>query len=125
MLVRLEEKYKDFYTVSDLERAKAIIKYERDDENTARDWAEYAVREALKRSGEFFCEILKATAHTAKNCRIWNKYSEDSQDMDVWIDAIARTSNGFIEVGAYLSDIWETGAVDYQHNMRYVNYREV
>ena len=125
MLVRLEEKYKDFYTISDLERARAVIKMMREDEEVVAGYAEYAVNEALKGRDDYLRRILKATAHTARNCRAWNAYDENSQDMDVWIDAIAETSYGFIKVGAYLSDIWQTGTIPYSQYMYVQYYKEV
>ena len=125
MLVRLEEKYKDFYTIRDLERARAVIKMMREDEEVVAGYAEYAVNEALKGRGDYLRRILKATAHTARNRRAWNAYDENSQDMDVWVDAIAETSYGFIKVGAYLSDIWQTGAIPYSQYMYVQYYKEV
>lgn len=122
MKVTLEKRYKDYYTISDLERAKAIIKQEREDDGeTAKGWAEYAVREALKGTDDYLDRVIEADARTAKNCRAWNAYGDDSMDMDVYISATAKTSRGFIEVSAYLSDIWETGVKDYRQYM-YVNY---
>lgn len=121
MKVTLEKNYKDWYTVSDLERAKEVIRMEKDDEETAAGWAQYAVNEAMKDMSDSFEEILKATARTAKNNRAWNAYGENTWNMDVWIEAIAQTTWGFLKVGAYLSDIWESGATDYRDKM-YVKY---
>ena len=121
MLVKLQERYKDFYTVSDLERARAVIRMMREDEEVVAGYAEYAVHEALKGKDDFLRRILKATAHTAKNRRVWDAYDNGSEDMDVWIDAIAETAFGFIKVGAYLSDIWQAGAVPFVQYM-YVHY---
>lgn len=122
MKVKLEKRYKEFYTINDLERAKEIIKQEKeDDDETAKGWAEYAINEALKGTWDYCMEILKAEAHTAKNCRVWNAYNDHSGDMDVVIEATAETQRGFIKVVAYLSDIWQTGANDYRNDM-YVRY---
>lgn len=125
MLVKLEERYKEFYTINDLERARAIIKQEREDEMTCAQYAEYAGNEILKGGRDFLRQILKATARTAKNCRVWNAYDSDSEDMDIWIDAIAETSYGFIKFGAYLTDIWQAGAVDFKDKMYVRYYKEV
>lgn len=125
MLVKLEERYKEFYTLCDLERAKAIIKMEKEDTETARGWASYAVDEALRGTDDYSREVIQATAHTAQNCRAWDEYGEGSAHMDVWIDAIARTQKGFVEVGAYLSDIWQSGAVRYKEHMYIRYFREV
>lgn len=121
MKVKLENDYKRFYTLEDIEHAKAVIASEKDDEETAKGWAEYAINEALSDRYDCIVEILKADARTAKNCRIWNAYGDDTGNMDVWIEATAETHKGFIKVGAYLSDIWQTGAVDYEDHM-YVRY---
>ena len=125
MRVKLEKNYKDHYTISDLERAKAIIALEKEDEMTIKEWTEYAVREALKGKDDYFVEILKAEARTAKNCRAWNLYNEESQDMDIWLKATAETDKGFIKIGAYLSDIWQTGAIDYTDKMFIQYFKEV
>lgn len=117
MKVMLQKNYKDIYTVNDLERAKRVIQYEREDEFSAKDWAEYAVREALRDTGDYLQEVLKAEAHTSRNCKAWNCYDEDSQDMDVWLEVIAKTAYGFVECGAYLSDVWQTGAIPYKDGM--------
>lgn len=124
MLVRLQENYKDIYTVSDLERARAVIKMMREDESVVAEYAEMAVNEALDCTGDYLRRILKATASTARNCRVWNAYDNESADMDVWVDAIAETSYGFIKVGAYLSDIWQKGAIPFSQHMWVVYYKE-
>ena len=113
--------YKDYFTLSDLDRAKEVIAYEKDyDCETAKTWAECAINEA-----HFGCieKIFEASAEIAKNCRAWNAYTDNSGDMDVWITATAKTSEGFIEIGAYLTDIWQTGAVEYRHHMYVKTYK--
>ncbi len=123
MKVKLEENYKSIYTLENLEQAKAVIAWEKsEDEETAVGWAEYAVNEALKGRSDFLREIIKVEAHTAKNCRTWNAFGEDTGQMDIWIECIAKTADGFIEVGAYLTDIWQTGAVPYKHHEYIVYY---
>ena len=125
MKVTLEKNYKDFYTISDLERAKMVIKYEKEnDDMTPAGWAEYAVNEALKDTHDFMREILKATARTARNRRAWNAYGDETENMDVWIEAVARTAYGFIEVHAYLTDIWQTGATPYRQHIYLEYYTE-
>ena len=122
--VQLENGYKDYYSIADVERAKAVIKYEKDnDTETAKGWAEMAVIEALKTidGRDWHMETLKAEAHTSRNRNAWNVYGEDTQQMDVWIDATARTGKGFIMVGAYLSDIWQIGAEEITDRM-YIRY---
>lgn len=118
MKVKHNADYRKDFTLEDLDRSKQIIAFERDeDDETVKGWAIYAVREALKETTDTVSRVIEASAETAKNRRAWNEYFEGSEDMDVWISATARTECGFIEIGAYLSDIWQTGAKRYKHHM--------
>ena len=125
MKVTIERGYKDFYTLTDLESAKAIIKAEKEDEWTAKDAAEYAVKEALSGTDDYLDKVIEATARTAKNSRIHDAHGEGTGMMDVWIEATARTRKGYVEVGAYLSDIWQTGGTPYKHQMFIRTFWEV
>ena len=117
MKVTLQKDYRGLYTLDDVERAKMVIAYEKEnDTETVKSWAEYAVREALKETGLYLRDVLTATASTAMNCRVWDAYG-NTADMDVWIEATAETSGGFVKVGAYLTDIWQTGAITYKQHM--------
>lgn len=116
MKVKMESGYRELYTVADVERAKAVIAAEKADEETAAGYAEYAVREALRDTGDYAREIVKAEAHTAKNYRAWDAYDTNTGNMDILVDAIAETAQGFIKVSAYLTDIWQTGAVEYRQH---------
>lgn len=127
MKVTLEKDYRKYYTLDDLDRARKVIAAEKEDESTVKEWAEMAIREALKNDDgihdDYIVEIFKAEAHTAKNHRVWNAYGycdpeeANTQDMDVWIKFAAETTKGFIRGGAYLSDIWQTGGTDYRQHM--------
>lgn len=120
MKVTLEKDYRKYYTLEDLDRAKAVIAAEKEDEMSAKDWAVYAVGEALRNKDGSLWEILKAEATTAKNCRVWGAYTDDSADMDVYIKFLAETSEGFIEGGAYLTDIWQSEAETRYKNHMYI-----
>ncbi len=124
MKVVLPKEYKRLFTVEEYEIGKDIIKYERENDiNTEKDWAEYAVREALKDSKSWLEDILLAKAEVYNNRRIeWDRYFEGSHDLDVYISATARISDGYLEIGAYLSDIWKTGVEEYKDNMFIAKY---
>lgn len=128
MKVRLEKNYRKQYTLEQVDQARAVIQFEREnDDFTIIQWAEMAALEAAKRSGVCVTDwmdgwILKADAITARNGRAWDLYGDGTGDMDVWIDAVVRTGEGFLEVGAYLSDIWQTGATDYSQYMYIKRY---
>lgn len=130
MKVKMDRNYRKYYTLEQVDQAKAVIAWEKEDEETAAGWARYAVNEALKGTGVSAADwmdgwILKADATTARNGRAWNQYGEGTGDMDIWIDAVVRTGEGFLEVGAYLSDIWLTGATDYRQHMYIKRYATV
>lgn len=125
MKVTLEKEYRSRYTLEDIDAAKIVIAAEKDDGEKPAGWLEYAVNEYLKNKNDYLVRIIEAKAETARNCRAWNLYGTgESKDMDVWISGIAKTADGFLEIGAYLSDIWQTGAVDYRHHMYATYYTE-
>lgn len=125
MKVRLEDGYKDRYTISELEVAKRVIREVAGDETTAKEWAEYAAREVVRGTTDWVLEVLKASAQTAKNSRAWDVHFEGSGHMDVWVEGLARTCECIIEFGAYLSDIWQSGAEPYRDHMYIRIYKEV
>ena len=125
MKVKMQDDYRTVYTLEQVEQAKAVIRAEKEDDETPKGWATYAVLEVLKGKTATFLEILKVEAHTARNCRIWNQYGDNTGDMDVWIKAVAETTEGFVKVGAYLSDIWQSGAVDYRNHMYIQIYKKI
>lgn len=86
-----------------------------EDSSKPSEVAEMAIREIMKGTNDWlpvWKPILKAEARVALNCRIQDLYFEGSEDYDVWVEATARTAYGFIEIGAYLSDIWQVGALE-------------
>ena len=118
MKVKLEDNYRKIYTLEEYDMAKAVIAAEKDDEMSAKDWAESAVREALRNEDVYLEEVLKAEARTSRNYRIdTDRYGDGTGTMDVWISFVAETTVGFVKGGAYLSDIWDTGAVEYKQHM--------
>lgn len=126
MKVRLQDDYRKLYTLEDMDRAMAVIEAEKDDLLKPADWLKMAVNEALKETGFNQCErVIEASAHTAGNRRVWNAYTDNSGNMDVWITGTAKTLDGYIEIGAYLSDIWQTGGTDYRQHIFSVRYARV
>lgn len=125
MKVRLEKDYRKLYTLEELDMAKAVIANEKEyDEESPKEWAEYAAREALKGEEDYLIEVLSAEATTAKNRRnTWDRFCEGSGQMDVYIRFLAETTKGFIKGGAYLSDIWQSGGTEYKQHM-YIRYAE-
>jgi len=50
--------------------------------------------------------LFKASAEICGNGRIMDAFGPCSMSFDVWIEATAETSFGFVKIGAYLTDIW-------------------
>lgn len=118
MKVKMEKDYKTWYSVAEAEAAKMVIKAEKeDDDNKASDWAEYAAKEWMGDQAWALVQILSAEATTRLNMRAWDAWGEGSMDVDVWITFTAQTNNGFLQGGAYLSDIWQSGSTPYKHHM--------
>ena len=127
MKVTLEKNYRKYYTLEDLDRARKVIAAEKETDYTPKEYAEMAIREALKNddgiADDWIVEIFKAEAHTAKNHRVWNAYGycdpeeANTQDMDVWIEFAAELEHGYIKGGAYLTDIWQTGGTRYKQHI--------
>ena len=66
MKVKLDKDYRSIYTLEEYDMAKTVIAAEKDDEMSTKDWAEYAVREALRNEDGYLVEVLKAEARTAR-----------------------------------------------------------
>lgn len=116
MKVALPKDYRKLYTLEELDIARSIIRDMKEDESTPAEYITYAINHWMSNTGNggYIKDVYKATAEIAKNHRAWNAYSEESQGMDIWIQAVAETEEGFLRIEAYLTDIWSLSAdVDY------------
>lgn len=124
MKIGYSKDYKRVFTLADMENAKrfeAAHKTASDDGKIDFKWEiEAAINEAI--GNEIIVKVFEYKAEFAKNCRAWNIY-KDTQDMDVWLTATAKTTAGFIEIGAYLSDTWKIGGEEVKHHFYIVNYK--
>ena len=104
MNVKLTEIGKKIISVSELPEAKKIIQEMKEDSGI-KEYAQIAANVAVENLGKI--EILKTTAEITKNQRVYNYYSENSGNIDIWITVYALNRySGFYVIGAYLSDIW-------------------
>ena len=99
---------KKYVTVAEMPVVRRIIEdFRENDANTPTDYAEYAARAITHNT----VRILEAKAEICKNDRAWNRFSDDSEHLDVWITFTAAVGlgslDGFIIGGACLSDIWD------------------
>lgn len=83
MKVKLEKNYKDFYTVSDYESAKAVIESMKEDTTKPTEYLETAGREWCRVNGfSFFGVIGDAVAETELGAE-YNAICENSGRVDV------------------------------------------
>ena len=106
MKVKFTEKQKRFITVAQLPIVKEIIADMKEDTGL-KDYAMSA--DACASDGEATgAEILSVEAEIAKNCKAWDRYSDESEDLDIWLTVKAyHFYAGFYVIGCYLSDIWD------------------
>lgn len=126
MKVRMKDDYRSVFTLRQVDIARAIIRDLKSDTSTPSNYAQSAVVDFFENNkyGDYFREVLVASATVSRNHRAWDVYFEGSEDMDVWIDATVRTGNGFLIIGAYLSDIWMISPDESRAYTYYTRYFE-
>lgn len=121
MKVNFTAEQKRIITVAELPAAKEVISLLKDDTGL-KDYAAIAARIATRDGAN---EILKAEAEIAKNHRIYNRYSEESGNLDIWLTVYAFNDfKGFYKIGAYLSDIWEVASENAEEIRSHMYIRE-
>ena len=92
-------------TVAEMPMAKELIKNMREDNN----FDQYALSAARVASGDndnFV--IFNQTATIAKNERVQDYYSDNSGNLDIWLEFLAFSFfSGCFLVGVYLSDVYQ------------------
>lgn len=107
MKVTLLKEDKKLITLVDAQIVRQIITDMKEDINTAEEYAKTAVR-AVYDYDAYSIDVLKASAKISTNYRAWNIFTENSGNLDIWINATACVNDDeFIMIGAYLSDIWQ------------------
>ncbi len=121
MKVKFTENSKRIIAISEAPAAQKIVEELKED-NCIKEYGQMAAHVASGSNGEF--EILKAEAEISKNGRIYNWYSEDSGNLDVWLHFYAFNSyDGFFELGIYLTDIHSITGDNHEEirNHMYIN----
>lgn len=109
MKVTMPTMYEDIYTVSEAKNARAVIKAAKDDGMTAKEYADRAIRHCRELRHVFAWEVLKVEATAEKHLALeWDRYGEGSGLFDVLLTITAQTTNGFVVLYAWVTDIWET-----------------
>lgn len=105
MKVTVTDEMKKVLTIDEMLAVNKVIRSAKEDEMTAREYAEKAARIA---SGSNDVKVLEASAEIAGNNRIYDWYDNGSIDFDIWVNFTAVIDNGFggiIMGGAYVTDI--------------------
>lgn len=126
MKVRITNESKEFIVLAEAPAAHAIIRDMKEDLYSGKEYAEMAVNcigQALGKCYNWCDKVLEADAAIAKNNRVWNAFNENSRQLDVWVNFTARTDEGFLEGGAYLTDIWNIGGADPEELAGHMYYR--
>ncbi|MBR0283246.1 MAG: hypothetical protein IJQ81_16920 [Oscillibacter sp.] len=126
MKVQITKDAKKWLTLAEAPVARAIVADFKDPEmygnERAEELIERAARAYLDATG--YCDkigyvekALTAKAEIAGNQRVHNYYFADSGRLDVWIQGAVELSRGFLEIHAYLSDIWALGGDEAARNL--------
>lgn len=125
MKVTITKEARRWITLEEAPVARKIIEDMKEDA-AAKEYAKSAVNCIGSANGRGFnwcSNILEATAEISGNRRVWNAYSDESGRLDIWINFTARTGTGFVEGGAYLTDIWQIDGTNYGDLSSHMYYR--
>lgn len=108
MKVTMPNYWKTTFTVYEAEQARKVIKAMRDDELTAKQYAQVMARAFLRDDAWEVVEVLKASAEVVKSPTIeWDSICADSGYMDVRITATFELITGFLVLCGDITDIWK------------------
>ena len=121
MKVSMMKDWKNLLTVSESEKAREVIADMKNDESKPADYAKIAANVITRRKAWGQPAIVSASAEICKNCNAWNRYTEDSEHIDVLISFIADCGcDGFVRGSVPLSEIWDITGSDYQFKNAYI-----
>lgn len=121
MKVTLTAEMKKIITVAEMPAVRQMIESLKDDSFTAKEYAEMAANAA---GNGHVMKVLECSAEIAKNCRACDNYTNDSGDLDVWVNFTAYTTEGFVMGGAYLTDIWAITGDNHNEIRRHMYIRK-
>lgn len=121
MKVQITNEIKKITTVYEMPAVNQVIKAMKDDENTAKDYAEMAAQIASGCNG---VKVLESKATVSANCRVWDAIAEGTGKYDVWVEFTAFTEIGFVMGGAYLTDLWNYRSNNRDETLRHMFIRK-
>lgn len=105
MKVKITSESKKYLYAYQLPAARKIVEDLKEDTGLE-TYCQMAARVASGSNAEF--ELFKMEAEIAGNCRVYNAYDSDSENLDIWITFYAyHFYEGFYKIGVYLTDIWK------------------
>ena len=103
MKIKFGTEQKKIITVAELPEVKKIIS------EYSNQIGKFEAEIAARIASGANLEIIKFEAEISKNHRIWNQYTDESGMLDIWMEVWAFDPYyGFYQIGAYLSDIWQS-----------------
>lgn len=123
MKVSIPLDMKSVLTVSEMPKARELIKRMRED-NSFDQYALSAARVASGDRDSFL--ILEQKAQIAKNERVQDYYSDKSGNLDIWLEFLAfNYFSGCYLIGIYLSDVYQiTGTASDRELKQHMFIRE-
>lgn len=112
MKITFPKEMKRVITVAEMPMVREIMRNYNTPEEDLIEYAEMAARVVARNND---VRILEAKASIAKNCRIQDQYTDESGNLDIWIDFTAFAKgiqSSFMICGVYLSDIWKIGPAE-------------
>lgn len=123
MKIQITKEAKKWLTVAEMPEVRKMIDDLKDDD--IRGYVRTTMN-FLKENNSSAVKVFEATAEIKKNIRVMDRYTDNSGNLDVWIDFIAYSSDSdsFIRGGAYLSDIWSITGTEEDNKLKLEMYVE-
>ena len=130
MKVTLPKNYKQQFTIENLEQAKKVIALCKQDTTPIQDYAKNAINEIIAHGNtgaSWLHAIYHVSAEVVLNKRYthcWDQFGDDTGYMDVELEIVAETADGFIKAWCSMIDIWQIdGETDLADNWYYQYFR--
>lgn len=104
--IRVTNEMKKHLTVAEMPDVRKIQQEFKNAENEEFELVDYC-KMIAGLFGEHNSKIFEPRAEIAKNSRTNNRFSDTSNDLDVWIECYIFGNEICGEFGAYITDLWD------------------
>ena len=126
MIVNVTEESKRYLTMAEEPFVYKIVgDFQEQEEGEPGEYLDMAAQIVARKYGEYPKKVIFARAEIAKNERICNIHGEGTENLDVWIEGLVQTDSSYIELGAYITDIWDISGVNRAHDDQLVSHMYV